>query len=192
MATTPVGPTPFFHPHFPLSVFFSPYQPPRSFTPVSLSDSPGRPSSLYNNTVPAVSYTTMNSYLSFIPFTSITYTFTIMHLFITLAFTLLAPSLFDSTALSSAGSNSGLVLATPTKHIPPGGKECLPCELDKWMQDEETVALRGVLNNIGCKSEKVKGAGCGIVVASPSKKDPDCDYELSICLLQLLPHTNTY
>lgn len=44
------------------------------------------------------------------------------------------------------------------------------------MQEEETVALRGVLNNIGCKSEKVKGAGCGIVVASPSKRDPDCEY----------------
>lgn len=47
------------------------------------------------------------------------------------------------------------------------------------MREEETVALRGVLDNIGCKSDKVKGAGCGIVVASPSKKDPDCEYQLS-------------
>lgn len=158
--------------------------------PVSLSDSPGRPScsSLYNNTVSAASYTTTNSYLSFIPFTSVTYTFTIMHLFTTLAFTLLAPSLFDSTFLSSAGSTSGLVLATPTKHTPPGGKKWLPYGLEKWMRDEETVALRGVLNNIGCKSGKVKGAGCGIVVASPSKKDPDCEYQVFISLFQVVPN----
>ena len=179
MATTLVGPTSFLNLLFLNSLdllLFSPYQPPRSFEPLSLSDSPGRPSfsSLYNNTVPAVSYTTTNSYLSFLPFTSITYTLTIMHLFTTLAFTLLAPSILQSTLPGSASSS--FALATATKHTPPGGKKCLPCELEKWMHEEETVALRGVLNNIGCKSEKVKGAGCGIVVASPSKKDPDCEY----------------
>lgn len=56
------------------------------------------------------------------------------------------------------------------------------------MHDEETVALRGVLNNIGCKSDKVKGAGCGIVVASPSKKDPDCEYQVFISSFQVVPN----
>ena len=84
----------------------------------------------------------------------------------------LAATLIVSTLLLPSGllrPVSNFALAAP-----PGGKKCLPCELEKWMNDEETVALQGVLNNIGCESETVKGAGCGIVVASPSKEDPDC------------------
>lgn len=86
-----------------------------------------------------------------------------MHLAVTLlASTLLLPS-------GLLGPASSFASATP------GGKNCEPCGLEKWMQDEEAVAFQGVLNNIGCHSRKVKGAGCGIVVASPSKRDPDCE-----------------
>ena len=91
------------------------------------------------------------------------------------AVTLLASALLSSYGLF--GPVSSFALAAP-----PGGKKCLPCELEKWMHDEETVALRGVLDNIGAEGSKVKGAGSGIVVASPSKKDPDCTF----CLLTRL------
>lgn len=173
MAGTLVGPTylflrPLLLP-LPLSLLFSQHQHPRSFGQTFLSDSPGRPSSLHNITV--LSHTEP---LSFIPFTTF-----IMHLAITiLASALLIP-------LGLLGSAPNFALATP-----PGGKKCLPCELEKWMHDEETVALRGVLNNIGCESSKVKGAGCGIVVASPSKKDPDCKFCLHSISNQDSSNTN--
>lgn len=46
--------------------------------------------------------------------------------------------------------------------------------LDDWLVTESQYALDGILNNIGAKGGKVQGASSGIVVASPSKSDPDC------------------
>jgi glucoamylase len=45
--------------------------------------------------------------------------------------------------------------------------------LDSWLASESSVALQGILNNIGAQGSKVQGAYPGIVVASPSKSDPD-------------------
>lgn len=36
-------------------------------------------------------------------------------------------------------------------------------------------ALKGILKNIGADGSAVSGASAGIVVASPSKSDPDCE-----------------
>ncbi|EON64555.1 hypothetical protein W97_03788 [Coniosporium apollinis CBS 100218] len=46
-------------------------------------------------------------------------------------------------------------------------------KVDKFVKDESTVAIQGVLANIGPDGSKVSGAAAGIVVASPSKVDPD-------------------
>lgn len=46
--------------------------------------------------------------------------------------------------------------------------------LDTWLAAESTYALDGVLNNVGAQGGKAQGASSGIVVASPSKNDPNC------------------
>lgn len=50
--------------------------------------------------------------------------------------------------------------------------------LDDFISSEYLVALQGVLANIGPDGALVDGADSGIVVASPSKAEPDC-----VCLL---------
>lgn len=48
--------------------------------------------------------------------------------------------------------------------------------LDSFVQSESTVALQGVLNNIGANGSSVPGASAGVVVASPSQSNPDCTF----------------
>lgn len=50
--------------------------------------------------------------------------------------------------------------------------------LDSFIKSESTIALHGVLNNIGANGSMVAGASSGIVVASPSKSNPDCVFFL--------------
>ena len=52
--------------------------------------------------------------------------------------------------------------------------------LDDFIAFEGPVALQGVLNNIGSAGSLVAGAASGLVVASPSKTDPDCQCFLRI------------
>lgn len=47
-------------------------------------------------------------------------------------------------------------------------------DLDDFISSQRTIALNGVLSNIGPDGASVAGASAGIVVASPSKADPDC------------------
>ena len=47
--------------------------------------------------------------------------------------------------------------------------------IDIFIATESPIALQGVLNNIGANGAKVSGAASGIVVASPSKSNPDCE-----------------
>lgn len=51
-------------------------------------------------------------------------------------------------------------------------------DLDSFILKERTIALQGVLNNIGPNGSKVEGAGAGFVVASPSKADPNCQLNI--------------
>lgn len=46
--------------------------------------------------------------------------------------------------------------------------------LDSWLATETPIALQGVLNNIGSSGAFTEGADEGIVLASPSKADPNC------------------
>lgn len=48
--------------------------------------------------------------------------------------------------------------------------------LDGFIQSESSIALQGILNNIGANGSAVPGASAGVVVASPSKSNPDCQY----------------
>ena len=46
--------------------------------------------------------------------------------------------------------------------------------LASFIAAEGPVALQGVLNNIGSKGSLAPGVQVGLVVASPSKANPDC------------------
>ncbi|KAA6413885.1 MAG: glycoside hydrolase family 15 [Lasallia pustulata] len=48
--------------------------------------------------------------------------------------------------------------------------------IDNFIATESPIALQGVLNNIGANGAKVPGAASGVVVASPSKSNPDYFY----------------
>ncbi|KAJ5178483.1 Six-hairpin glycosidase [Penicillium coprophilum] len=49
-------------------------------------------------------------------------------------------------------------------------------DLDGFIKSESTLALKSILSNIGADGSAVSGAGAGIVIASPSKSDPDYFY----------------
>ena len=46
--------------------------------------------------------------------------------------------------------------------------------LDSFITSQNDVSIKGVLANIGSDGSKASGAAAGIVVASPSKSNPDC------------------
>ena len=46
--------------------------------------------------------------------------------------------------------------------------------LTKFIASEIPIALQGILDNIGPDGKKVTGAGSGLVIASPSKVEPNC------------------
>ncbi|WEW60766.1 glycoside hydrolase 15 protein [Emydomyces testavorans] len=48
--------------------------------------------------------------------------------------------------------------------------------LDQWLETESIHALQAILDNIGSDGAMVRGAHAGIVVASPSRTDPDYFY----------------
>jgi glucoamylase len=48
--------------------------------------------------------------------------------------------------------------------------------VDQFIKTQADVSIKGVLANIGTDGSKAKGAAAGVVVASPSKSDPDCEY----------------
>lgn len=56
--------------------------------------------------------------------------------------------------------------------------------IDNFIATESPVALQGVLNNVGANGGKVPGAASGVVVASPSQSNPDCECRLmSFCTI---------
>jgi hypothetical protein len=58
----------------------------------------------------------------------------------------------------------------------------LPAAIEK----ENTIALKGVLNNIGPDGSQAPGALAGIIVASPSTENPDCEYPMNAKALVLI------
>jgi hypothetical protein len=51
-------------------------------------------------------------------------------------------------------------------------------DLSGFVETVSALALKSILNNIGADGSAVSGASAGIVVASPSKSDPDCELSL--------------
>lgn len=49
-------------------------------------------------------------------------------------------------------------------------------DVDSFVGTERAIALEGVLANIGPNGSLVPGAAAGLVVASPSKVNPDCQW----------------
>ena len=61
--------------------------------------------------------------------------------------------------------------------------------LDNFLSTETPIALQGILNNIGGSGLKAAGVEAGLVVASPSKSNPDCEYPfLTACRRTHNPH----
>jgi glucoamylase len=48
--------------------------------------------------------------------------------------------------------------------------------LNQFIKDQSIVSMKGVLANIGPDGSKAQGASAGLIVASPSRTDPDCKY----------------
>lgn len=58
--------------------------------------------------------------------------------------------------------------------------------LASFIASEVPKSLKGILDNIGPNGTQVEGAASGLVIASPSKVDPDCmppDFLLLVALL---------
>ena len=47
-------------------------------------------------------------------------------------------------------------------------------QLDAFIEKQSKISIAGVLANIGPDGEEAQGAAPGVVVASPSRQDPDC------------------
>lgn len=61
--------------------------------------------------------------------------------------------------------------------------------LASFIASETPISLKGILDNIGPNGDQVEGAASGLVIASPSKIDPDCTLP-DFLLLVLLPVKN--
>lgn len=46
--------------------------------------------------------------------------------------------------------------------------------LDDFITSESPIALQGIFNNIGSAGSNAVGVALGLVVASPTKENPDC------------------
>lgn len=69
-----------------------------------------------------------------------------------------------------------LTLNVLTALLAPGVLSSVLPARDLHARDLDTAgALQSILNNIGTNGSAVSGASAGIVVASPSKTDPDCE-----------------
>ena len=47
--------------------------------------------------------------------------------------------------------------------------------LDAFVQKQRALSLSNVLNNIGPDGSRVPGAEAGVIVASPSTENPNCE-----------------
>jgi glucoamylase len=60
------------------------------------------------------------------------------------------------------------VLGSPVDH------QRRQTSIDGFVKSQADVSIKGVLANIGTDGSKAQGASAGIVVASPSRSNPDC------------------
>lgn len=48
-------------------------------------------------------------------------------------------------------------------------------DIDTFVEKQRAISLQGVLNNIGPDGSKASGAGAGVIIASPSTDNPNCE-----------------
>ena len=66
-------------------------------------------------------------------------------------------------------------------------EECATTSLENFIASEGHVALQAILNNTGFRDAMAPGVEAGLVIASPSKMNPDCQC-LSLSYQQSLYH----
>lgn len=71
----------------------------------------------------------------------------------------------------------GSAFATPTSTV-----SKRQSDIEAFIEKQRPISLDGIVANIGPDGSGAQGAAAGIVVASPSKSDPDC-----MLLHQILP-----
>jgi glucoamylase len=72
-----------------------------------------------------------------------------------------------SFAAAFAAASIQATLATPVQ-VDEGG-------LFGQIEQQNKISFNGVLNNIGPNGQKAPGASAGVIIASPSTQDPDCE-----------------
>jgi glucoamylase len=50
--------------------------------------------------------------------------------------------------------------------------------LDPFIEAQANVSINGIFANMGPDGSKAQGAAAGVVIASPSRSDPDCKSDL--------------
>lgn len=67
-----------------------------------------------------------------------------------------------------------VVLYSGAQAKPLGDLESRQTSIDAFITAQKTISINGVLANIGGGGSKAPGVPAGIVVASPSRSNPDC------------------
>lgn len=58
-----------------------------------------------------------------------------------------------------------------------------PNSLDNWLASETTLARQGILDNIGSTGAYAVTAKPGVLIASPSTSNPDCETVVALHLI---------
>lgn len=48
--------------------------------------------------------------------------------------------------------------------------------LDTFVEKQRSISLQGVLKNTGPNGSRAPGAGAGVIIASPSTVNPNCEF----------------
>jgi glucoamylase len=100
---------------------------------------------------------------------------TIGSIFNTTAF--IAQPLMHSFSLLIAGTLAvQAILAAPGPSRIARDPNVIKRAADTFLATESPIALNRLICNIGSSGACVSGAGSGLVIASPSKTNPDCQY----------------
>jgi len=59
-------------------------------------------------------------------------------------------------------------------------------DLDAFIEKQRAISLQRVLDNIGPDGSRVEGAAAGVIVASPTKDDPNCEPNCQMLLSRSL------
>ncbi len=84
-----------------------------------------------------------------------------------------------SSALLLGASILQAVLGYPEASRARWHGDVLKRDVDSFVTTEEPIALQKLLCNIGANGCAVAGASSGLVIASPSKSNPDCEQDPS-------------